>query len=67
MRGINWILVGMIIGLYLFNIYLITENKTIKKENKDLKDENQYLQWQLNEVPLIVESYRSEICKENNE
>ena len=65
MRGINWILVGMIIGLYLFNIYLITENKTIKKENTDLKDENQYLQWQLNEVPLIVESYRSEICKEN--
>ena len=65
MRGINWILVGMIIGLYLFNIFLITENKTIKKENTDLKDENQYLQWQLNEVPLIVESYRSEICKEN--
>lgn len=65
MRGINWILVGMIIGLYLFNIFLITENKTIKKENTDLKDENQYLQWQLNEVPLIIESYRSEICKEN--
>lgn len=64
MRRINWILVGMIIGLYLFNAFLIVHNKAIQKENMDLKEENQYLQWELGEVPLVVESYKEEICNE---
>lgn len=64
MRRINWILVGMVIGLYLFNAFLIVQNKAIQKENMDLKDENQYLQWELGEVPLVVESYKEEICNE---
>lgn len=67
MRRINWILVGMIIGSMLFNFYLITENKSIRKENMDLKDDNQYLQWQLGEVPLVIESYKEDICKEDNQ
>lgn len=64
MRRINWILVGLIIGGYLFNVYLLMENKSIKKENLNLKDENQYLKWQLGEVPLVIESYKEEICHE---
>ena len=57
-------LVGMIIGSILFNIYLIIENKSIRKESVDLKEENQYLQWELGEVPLVIESYKEEICHE---
>jgi len=57
-----WFLFGMVIGLYVFNIFLINENKNIKKENAELKDDNQYLEWQLGEVPTIIESRKEEIC-----
>lgn len=54
----------MIVGSYLFSIYLIIEMKAIKKENIQLKEDNNYLTWQLNEVPTIIESYKEEICNE---
>ena len=54
----------MIVGSYIFSIYLIIEIKTIKKENLELKDDNNYLTWQLNEVPTIIESHKEEICNE---
>lgn len=54
----------MIVGSYIFSIYLIIEIKAIKKENLELKDDNNYLTWQLNEVPMIIESHKQEICHE---
>ena len=54
----------MIVGSYLFSVYLITEIKAIKKENIQLKEDNNYLTWQLNEVPTIIESHKKEICRE---
>jgi len=62
MQKLMWFLFGMVIGLYVFNIFLINENKNIKKENAELKDDNQYLEWQLGEVPTIIESRKEEIC-----
>lgn len=64
MRKLIWVLVGMIVGSYIFSIYLIVEIKAIKKENIQLKEDNNYLTWQLNEVPTIIESHKEEICRE---
>ena len=36
----------------------------LQKENAEIKDENNYLEWQLGEVPTIIESYKGEICSE---
>ena len=63
MRKLIWVLVGIIVGSYIFCINLIIENKELKKENLQIKDENNYLKWQLDEVPAIIESRREEICK----
>lgn len=57
-------LCGLVIGCFTFSICLIIENKAIKKENIELKEEAEYLKWQLNEVPTIIESNREEICSE---
>ena len=63
MNKLKLVLIGMIIGNYIFSIYLIVEIKAIKKENSQLEDDNKYLTWQLNEVPTIIESHKEEICK----
>lgn len=63
MRKLVWILIGMLVGSYIFNIYLIVEIKNEKKENLQLQDDNDYLTWQLNEVPTIIESHKEEICR----
>lgn len=36
----------------------------LQKENAEIKDENNYLEWQLGEVPTIIESRKGEICSE---
>lgn len=58
------VLIGILIGSYIFSIYLIVEIKAVKTENLELKDDNNYLTWQLNEVPTIIESHKEEICRE---
>lgn len=63
MRKLVWILIGMLVGSYIFNIYLIVEIKNNKNEIFQLKDDNNYLTWQLNEVPTIIESHKEEICR----
>ena len=39
----------------------------LEKDNNELKEENDFLKWQLNEVPTIIESRKGEICDEQNE
>lgn len=63
MNKLKLILIGMIIGSYIFNIYLIVEIKNEKEENLQLQSDNDYLIWQLNEVPTIIESHKEEICR----
>ncbi|MBR1386262.1 MAG: hypothetical protein IJ568_05490 [Bacilli bacterium] len=63
MRKLVWILIGMLVGSYIFNIYLIVEIKNEKAKNLQLQDDNDYLIWQLNEVPTIIESHKEEICR----
>lgn len=63
MRKLVWVLIGMLVGSYIFNIYLIVEIKNDKKEIQLLKEDNKYLTWQLNEVPTIIESHKEEICR----
>lgn len=63
MRKLVWILIGMLVGSYIFNIYLIVEIKNDKKEIQLSKEDNKYLTWQLNEVPTIIESHKEEICR----
>lgn len=63
MRKLVWILIGMLVGSYIFNIYLIVEIKNEKAKNLQLQDDNNYLIWQLNEVPTIIESHKEEICR----
>lgn len=46
---------------------IIDKNKKIsnlKEENKELKNMNIEYKWQLEQVPLIVESNIDELCKE---
>ena len=46
---------------------IIDENKKIsnlKEENKELKNMNIEYKWQLEQVPLIVESNLDNLCKE---
>lgn len=46
---------------------IIDKNKKIsnlKEENKELKNMNIEYRWQLEQVPLIVESNIDELCKE---
>lgn len=63
MRKLVWVLIGMLVGSYIFNIYLIVEIKNEKEENLQLQNDNDYLTWQLNEVPTIIESHKEEICR----
>lgn len=63
MRKLVWVLIGMLVGSYIFNIYLIVEIKKDKKEIQLLEEDNKYLTWQLNEVPTIIESHKEEICR----
>lgn len=65
-----------IIVIYISLIILITiisakiivkKNKEInklKEINKELKEINIEYKWQLNEIPLIIESNKEAICKE---
>ena len=48
-------------------IIIIDKNKKIsnlKEENKELKNMNIEYKWQLEQVPLIVESNLDNLCKE---
>lgn len=35
----------------------------LEKDNNELEEENEFLKWQLNEVPSIIESNKEEICR----
>ena len=68
-----------IVIIYILFVILITilsagiiidKNKEISKLeeiNKELREINIEYRWQLEQVPLIVESNIDELCKENHE
>lgn len=69
----------ILVMIYILFVLLITitsaiividkdkEISNLKKENEELKNMNIEYKWQLEQVPLIVESNIDELCKENYE
>ena len=66
MTKINGFLIGLAIGYFVFSIYLIDENITIKRNNAQLQEDINYYKGQLSEIPTIIESRKGEICNEQN-
>ena len=63
MNKLDMFLIGVIIGCVAILTLTFIENKDLRKRNEKLVSENTYFEWQLSEVPTIIESNKEEICK----
>lgn len=62
MKDFKIVAIEIIIGCIAITTIATVKNNDLKKENAELRNDINYLQWQLNEVPTIIESRKSEIC-----
>lgn len=62
---VKGIIIGMLVGLFIAIpiISLKAKNDKLEKENAKLQQEIIDYKWQLEQVPLVIESNKEEICK----
>lgn len=62
---VKGIIIGMLVGLFIAIpiISLKIKNDKLEKENAKLQQEIIDYKWQLEQVPLVIESNKEEICK----
>lgn len=60
--AILWLVVAVFLIMNIISLQL--ENEALKKENGELKQDIIDYKWQLEQVPMIMESVKDEWCKD---